>query len=214
MNLLERFHATRIYSRRARRLSELLAPLIPGDTTVLDVGCGDGLISSLIAWRRPDIRFQGVEVLVRDHCHIPVAQYDGRRLPYGDGSYDIAMLVDVLHHTDDPMILIDEAIRVARRAVLIKDHLREGWGAGVLLRFMDCVGNARFGVTIPHNYWPRQQWVAAFMQLHLRTSVWVENLGIYPWPASMFFDRSLHFIARIERGTFPIGGNVGSAGYR
>lgn len=165
----------------------------------MDVGCGDGLISSLIGRRRPDVRFQGVEVLVRDSCHIPIEKYDGLTLPYGDGSYDIVMLVDVLHHTEDPMILLHETARVARRAVLIKDHLREGAFSDFLLRFMDGVGNARFGVAMPHNYWPRQKWVEAFERSHLTASVWVEDLRLYGWPARLIFDRSLHFVARLER---------------
>ena len=55
------------------------------------------------------------------------------------------MFVDVLHHTDDPMVLLREAGRVASGFVLIKDHTQNGILAGRRLRFMDWVGNARHG---------------------------------------------------------------------
>lgn len=198
MNLIERLHGRWVMARAAR-LSELLAPLLPGGSSVLDVGCGDGLISSLIAQVRPDLHFKGVEVLVRDQCYIPLSKYDGRNLPCGDRSYGTVMFVDVLHHTEDTILLLNEAARVASRAILIKDHLREGIFSDVLLRFMDRVGNARFGVALTYNYWPRQKWFEAFSGLTLKTSVWKEALRIYPWPASFVFDRSLHFIARLDR---------------
>ena len=44
------------------------------------------------------------------------------------------MCVDVLHHTDDPMILMREAMRVTRQAILIKHHTLDGLFAGPTLR--------------------------------------------------------------------------------
>jgi hypothetical protein len=53
------------------------------------------------------------------------------------------------------MILLREAVRVARRMILIKDHIVDAVLAGPTLRLMDRIGNARYGVSFPHNYWPR-----------------------------------------------------------
>jgi hypothetical protein len=60
--------------------------------------------------------------------------------------------------TEDPMTLLHEAARVARQSVIIKDHTRDRMLAGPKLRFMAQVGNARFGVALTYNYWPRQKW--------------------------------------------------------
>jgi SAM-dependent methyltransferase len=62
------------------------------------------------------------------------ALFDGRRLPYRDGSVDVALLIFVLHHADDPSILLREASRVARRAVIVvedtpENGLERRWGA-------------------------------------------------------------------------------------
>jgi hypothetical protein len=93
--------------------------------------------------------------------------------------------------------LLAEAARVARRAVVIKDHLREGLLADATLRFMDRVGNRRHGVALPHNYWTRDRWREAFQRCGLAVDRWSERLGLYPWPAAWVFDRSLHFVARM-----------------
>ena len=67
-----------------------------------------------------------------------------------DASFDVVMFVDVLHHTDDPLLLLQEAQRVGK-IILVKDHFRKGFLAGPTLRFMDWVGNAHHGVVLPYN---------------------------------------------------------------
>lgn len=198
MNLIERVHGEYVHNRRVGVLCQHLSELIPQGATVLDVGCGDGLLASLIMQKRPDVQTRGIDVLVRGHTHIPVEQYDGQRMPVDDKSFDVVMFVDVLHHTDDPMVVLREAVRVARKAVVIKDHTRDGLLAGQTLRFMDEVGNERHGVRLPFNYWPRQKWLEAFETLGLAVGKWRKDLHLYPPPASWLFDRSLHFVARLD----------------
>jgi SAM-dependent methyltransferase len=197
MKLLNRIHEQHVAVRRARVLSGHLATLIPRDASVLDVGCGDGLIAHLIAQARGDLQINGVDVLLRDTAWISVEPFDGRRLPYDRGTVDVVMFVDVLHHTEDPMVLLCEAARVARRAIIIKDHFREGLLAAQTLRFMDRVGNCRHGVSLPFNYWRRSQWMEAFAALPIHVEHFTHRLRLYWWPASLLFDRSLHFIAQL-----------------
>jgi SAM-dependent methyltransferase len=198
MNLIERIHGEVTYNRRVNVLCSHLSELIPAHARVLDVGCGDGLLASLIMQRRPDIQIEGVDILVRPRTHIPVQSFDGKAFPYRDASFDAVMFNDVLHHTDDPVVLLSEARRVSRQSIVLKDHTRDGWLAGPTLRFMDWVGNARHGVVLPYNFWPERQWLAAFDQLKLSRAVWKQDLGLYPTPANLFFDRSLHFVARLD----------------
>lgn len=190
-------HEKFVHSRRVRVLAERLAALIPHGARVLDVGCGDGTADRLILDRRPDLSIEGIEVLVRDATKVPVRPFDGTSIPYPDASFDLVMFVDVLHHTDDPMILLREAARVGRM-ILIKDHFREGLLARPTLRLMDWVGNAHHGVALPYNYWSRPQWTTAFDRLGLKIGAINETLGLYPAPASWVFERGLHFIARMD----------------
>jgi hypothetical protein len=106
--------------------------------------------------------------------------------------------VDVLHHTDDPETLVTEAARVAKDCVIIKDHTRNGMLAGPTLRIMDWVGNAKHGVRLPYNYWPRQRWHDMLARRGLRIESWVQKIGLYPWWASWVFERELHFIAKLK----------------
>src|SRR5207344_2341443 len=134
---------------------------------------------------------------VRPHTLIPVVPFDGNTIPYPNQAFDVVMFVDVLHHTDDPTVLLREAKRVARQAIVLKDHTKDGVLAGPTLRFMDWVGNRHHGVVLPYNYWTHDQWERALVDLGLGISTWNANVGLYPWPASQVFDRALHFVAKL-----------------
>ncbi len=197
VHALDWAHERCIRHRRAAVLAAHLANVIPPARTVLDVGCGDGRVAQLVRAARPELDIRGLEVAPRAAACIPVRGFDGCTLPYPNASVDVVLFIDVLHHTQDPLVLLREAGRVARRAVVIKDHVRDGWGSWATLRFMDYVGNRRFGVSLPFNYWRRTQWIQAFESLAWRTECWIHQLDLYRKPASWIFDRSLHFLARL-----------------
>ncbi|NOT31630.1 MAG: methyltransferase domain-containing protein [Planctomycetes bacterium] len=196
MTLIQRAHQARVHSRRVHILAEHLDALLPAGASVLDVGSGDGLLASLVLARRPDLVWSALDTLERATTHVPVQLFDGRRLPCTDKQHDVVLFVDVLHHAEDPLELLREAVRVARSALVIKDHLREGLAAGPTLRFMDWVGNAGYGVNLPYNYWSAAQWAHARAELELHVEDERRALGLYPWWADWLFGRSLHFIAR------------------
>ncbi len=198
MPFLDALHGRHVFPRRIRVLSDHLAQILPLNASVLDVGCGDGRIAHRVLQLRPDLQWRGLDVLIRPHTHIPVDHFNGHTLPQTDRSVDCVLFVDVLHHTPDPLCLLREAARVARLAIVLKDHTRDGLLAGPTLRFMDWVGNARHGVALPYNYWPKASWHHAFQTLGLRTAEWRDQLGLYPAPANVVFERGLHFIARLD----------------
>jgi len=196
--LVKGAHKRLVFGRRTKVLRGQFAEMIPPGSRVLDVGCGDGSIDELIATARPDVSIEGIDVLVRRGAKIPVILYDGRVFPHPDKSFDAVIFIDVLHHTPDPLALLREAVRVARHCIIIKDHNRDGFAAGPLLRLMDWVGNAPHGVALPYNYWSQREWRAAFDALDLTLSRYLADLGLYPAPARWIFERSLHFVARLD----------------
>jgi SAM-dependent methyltransferase len=183
------------FNRRIWVLSRALANAIPGRGTVLDIGCGDGQLALALMKLRPDLRIEGVDVVARPKTLIPVAHYDGVKLPFADKSFDYVTIVDVLHHTDDPTVVLSEASRVAREGVVIKDHLREGWLAQMTLSFMDWCGNIGDGVPLPYNFLSRSEWQGAFFKSKLQSVSTTETLGIYLPPGRWLFDRNLHFVS-------------------
>jgi SAM-dependent methyltransferase len=199
LSWIARWHHALVFEPRTRVLAEMLAVQIPQRASVLDIGCGDGTIGSLIAQLRSDISIQGVEYLVRPGCKIECHPFDGSSLPFLDASFDVCLFVDVLHHTKDPAILLCEAARVSRSFVLLKDHLDENFFDDVTLRFMDWVGNRPHGVVLTYNYQSRREWEEHFLKCGLAEENWTTQVPLYPPPFSLLVGRGLHFVSLLRK---------------
>jgi SAM-dependent methyltransferase len=191
------FHEKAVFSRRVRVLADRLAPLLPPGRRVLDVGCGSGSLANALLARRPDLAIEGYDVLARPESVIPVIRFDGTHLPVPDRAADAVLLVDVLHHAEDPVTLLRECARAAP-VVLVKDHFADSKLDEQILRFMDWVGNAPHGVVLPYHYFSTASWAEALSAAGLRETERSEVPGLYPFPFSLVFGGRLHFVARLQ----------------
>lgn len=192
-------HGSYVHERRVRVLGSLIAEMLPAGASVLDVGCGDGRLSGQILAQRSDVTIEGLDVLPRANARISATHFDGKVIPCEDSSVDSVMFVDVLHHAEDPCALLREGARVARNRVIVKDHNCGSPLAELTLGFMDWVGNARYDVNLPYNYWSAGLWTAAFDLLGLQKVAHRTELGLYPGFADWVFGRNLHFLACLEK---------------
>ena len=196
--LIRKAHGELVFDRRTRVLADALSGLLPEGAAVLDVGAGDGTIAGLCLERRPDIRVEGIDVQVRPNTRIPVRPFDGVTLLYGDRSMDVVMFIDVLHHTPDPHALVAEAARVARHAVVIKDHIANNRVDFATLALMDWVGNAPHEVASPCNYLSRSEWESLFRRAGLAARSFTTDVPLYGFPLSAVCGRELHFVASLS----------------
>ena len=192
------FHDKVVYSRRMNRLTELLIPLLGESHNVLDVGCGDGKIDSLITSQQK-VEIMGIDVLVRPQTYIEVREYDGKHIPFEDKSFDTVMAIDVLHHTDNPTEVLKEMARVSGKFVILKDHVRTGLISYIKLRAMDYVGNAHYKVRLPYNYQTEKQWKDMFDECQLDVVACHKKLNLYTGLWHLLFDRNLHVIYLIQK---------------
>jgi SAM-dependent methyltransferase len=199
MSLPGKLQRVFVYDRRIQRLAELLSQIIPASGRVLDVGSGDGKLAWTVLQRRPDLQIEGVDVLMRPKTWITMKSFDGTTLPYPDASFDAVVLIDVLHHTVDPVALLREALRVSRGGLIVKDHVLQGFVANARLRLMDYAGNADHRVALPYNYMSEAQWTRIETLLGLNVVTRIKKLDLYRWPLDYFFGSGLHFIALYQK---------------
>lgn len=95
------------------------------DGAVLDLGCGDGLLLSMlrqkgIGGKGLDLSLKGVEKARSKGIDARVFDFGGGEpLPFEDGSFDHTIMLDVLEHLYDPLSLLKEAGRVSRKSIIV-----------------------------------------------------------------------------------------------
>ena len=114
--------------------------------------------------------------------------FDGKSIPFDDSSFDVALLLTVLHHCHDPDRLLGEASRVARQVFVIEDVYR-GRLQKALTLAADSVLNVEFRGH-PHNNRSVDQWLATFERLAL------SGTQVASWPVAGIFRQSLFRVAR------------------
>jgi SAM-dependent methyltransferase len=188
-------HQSLVFSRRVEKLTRTLDALIPAAATVLDVGCGGGLISWNLQQLNPGRQFTGIDVVKRNTCMIPYQIYDGDVLPFAPASFDYVLFVDVLHHAENVERLLAQAKRIARQGIVLKDHYCESRLDYYTLALMDWFGNAQFGVPLPNSYKSIREWRELFGRLGVHEIRTVTDIGLYPAPFNLIFGRGLHFVS-------------------
>lgn len=94
------------YKAHADRVKEWVK-----EKSVLDVGAGDGLITSLLNAKGIEYELEGV-LLAQEKC-VDVIQGDAYALPFEDNSFEAVTMIDVIEHLEDPQKALKEARRVA-----------------------------------------------------------------------------------------------------
>ena len=91
----------------------LIRELVGADTeSVLDVGCRDRRLRAELP---PETRYVGLDLAPPADV---IASAEGP-LPFDDGAFTTVVLADVLEHLEHPHRALDEAMRVAERAVVL-----------------------------------------------------------------------------------------------
>jgi 2-polyprenyl-3-methyl-5-hydroxy-6-metoxy-1,4-benzoquinol methylase len=174
----------RLMATFGRTLDGLLDRAAPA--SVLDVGCGEGVVLERWARRRPGTRFVGTDLedptLQAEWAARRVENVEYRvsraqeGLPFGDGEFALASAIEVLEHVPEPETVVADMARVARGGHLLVSVPREPlWRALNLARgaYVRDLGN-----TPGHlNHWSKRGFVA----LLGRHGTVVEARSPFPW---------------------------------
>jgi SAM-dependent methyltransferase len=97
---------------------------VTADDTVLDLGCGDGGITSFCAQRGPDIVIADIDgaklestrqrLLAANAKSVRVLVTDANPLPLPDDCMTRVICTEVIEHVDDPAAVLAELVRVGK----------------------------------------------------------------------------------------------------
>lgn len=187
-----------VYEHRLDVLADLITGHLRDGDRVLDIGCGGGMLGHRILNHGAcpdDVRIEGVEKFKRGDEPITVIAYDGDRLPFDPGTFDVVILADVLHHEIDELGLLRDALRVARRGVIIKDHKPEGVLAHQRICFLDWAANNPYGVKCLYRYHTRRQWAEIYDEIGVNVLAEERTIDLYPPLFNAIFGRRLQYFA-------------------
>lgn len=90
-------------------------------------------------------------------------------------------------------------LRVSKRAVIIKDHLREGWLAQFRISVLDWVANIPYGVPCTFRYNDLRRWREMIRQHDVSTVTELMSINVYPMVINQIFGKGLHYFAVLEK---------------
>ena len=152
--------------------------------SVLDVGCGEGVLTEQWAEHLGDGRIVGIDLEDpklraewerRTRPNLEYRVEEATSLSFADGEFDMACAIEVLEHVPDPEATVAEMARVARRWVLVSVPREPLWRGLNLARgsYLRELGNTPGHV----NHWSKR----AFVALLSRHGTVEEARSPFPW---------------------------------
>ena len=163
-------------------LDELFARAAPG--SVLDVGCGEGVLThdwAQLLGERPVVGIDledpklRAEWARRSRPNLEYLAADATALDFADGQFDLAAAIEVLEHVPEPEATVAEMARVARRHLLVSVPREPLWRALNVARgaYVRSRGNTPGHV----NHWSKR----GFVSLLSRHGTVEQARSPFPW---------------------------------
>jgi 2-polyprenyl-3-methyl-5-hydroxy-6-metoxy-1,4-benzoquinol methylase len=165
-----------------RSLDELFALAAPG--SLLDVGCGEGVLVQRLAGRLNGGRAVGIDLeedsiqagwAVHRAPNLEYRVMEAANLPFADGEFELASAIEVLEHVPDPEHTLAEMARCASRHLLVSVPREPLWRMLNMARgaYWPALGN-----TPGHlNHWSKR----SFLRFLSRHGEVAEVRSPFPW---------------------------------
>jgi 2-polyprenyl-3-methyl-5-hydroxy-6-metoxy-1,4-benzoquinol methylase len=163
-------------------LAELFAQAAP--ESVLDVGCGEGVLTHQWAEQLGERRIVGIDLddeklkaewATRRRPNLEYRTMLAENMPFAEDEFDMACAIEVLEHVPDPAHTVAEMARVARRHLLVSVPREPLWRMLNMARgaYLSDLGNTPGHV----NHWSKR----SFVRLLSQHGEVVEKRSPFPW---------------------------------
>jgi 2-polyprenyl-3-methyl-5-hydroxy-6-metoxy-1,4-benzoquinol methylase len=172
----------RLMAKFESTLDELFAKA--GPQSLLDVGCGEGVLVHEWAGRIAPRRVVGIDLeepsiqagwQQRQAPNLEYRIMKAERMPFADDEFDMATAIEVLEHVPDPEHTVAEMARVAKSHLLVSVPREPLWRGLNMARgaYLKQLGNTPGHV----NHWSKRSFVSLLSQ----HGTVVEARSPFPW---------------------------------
>ncbi len=152
--------------------------------SVLDVGCGEGVLTNLWAERLGEGRVVGIDLddeklraewATRERPNLELRCEEATSLSFAEGEFDLAAAIEVLEHVPDAEATVAEMARVAERYLLVSVPREPMWRGLNMARgaYWRSLGNTPGHV----NHWSKR----SFESMLSRHGTVEEARSPFPW---------------------------------
>jgi SAM-dependent methyltransferase len=196
----------RVVRRYAEAEATAVAPHVRG-ARILDLGGAEAYVAAALR-RRTTAWVCTADLGPFRRAPGPYVRYDGARLPFPADAFDTTLLLLTLHHCTDPEAVLDEAIRVTRRRLVVTESVHRNRRDRFWLELLDGrINRHRHGglMPVPRAFREPAAWETLFASRGLRVrerrwlGAWWERLVHHP----------LLFVLERARQT-PVGTTAGA----
>jgi ubiquinone/menaquinone biosynthesis C-methylase UbiE len=154
-------------SKKAHESYDHIKPFIKKTDKILDIGLGAGTFASFL--KRRGYKISGVDVVnLSLYSDIQPDLYNGKKLPYKNNQFDVALLISVLHHCgpkNENKRVLAEAMRVSKKVILIEDSYRNELERKIVSA-IDQIANWEFW---RHKYLTNREWFSLIHKMKWHT---------------------------------------------
>ena len=176
LDTIVRHHPALGLDKRAEKFVQLFENYLPKQSLVLDIGGGWGFYGAPLSERGHHLTV--LDVVKPGYQKTPVVICEpGNPLPFPDQSFDVSMLVTVLHHIPDPESVLREAKRVTRKRLIVIEDLYHHALGRLWTQWRDQLYNIEF-FGHPCQFRKKEEWLAAFDSLGFKL---LEVKEVYTW---------------------------------
>ena len=165
---------------------------------VIDIGSGGGWTGELIKeHKQADVTLLDVQDL--NYSKLPITVYDGKEIPFKDNSFDVGLLLFVLHHCQNPEQVLQEAARVSKKLIILEDTF-QSWFGRLFVCANDIVTNLPSALItkqsikghLPLSFKKISEWTALFKQMNMSLTYVAqqEKLVISPRKTLFILDKN------------------------
>ena len=165
---------------RSKKVVSYFAAFLPEQGRLLDIGTGTGHVAALL--QTPSRSVVGCDIMNLLMLPLPYVLADGGRLPFRNASFDVLLLITVLHHVPKSLHsrFLSEAARVLKsggRLIVMEDTFH-GAIEREATKFFDSVMNGEFAGH-PHANRALVEWAELMTQAGLQVHQRVEHVAWY-----------------------------------